>query len=124
MSEKPRAEELFDEHRARVLEWMKAGTDSFDRNLLALSSGSLALSLAFIKDVVPLGKAIWIGCLYTSWVAFALCIAVTLASFQVSVKALEKSLPDVEAYYFQNDAAAFNRYLRSPCPGQLIGVRS
>jgi hypothetical protein len=81
VTERTRAEELYDEHRNKVWKDIESGTESFDRNLLTFSNGALGLSLAFIKDVVPLGKAVWIAALFTSWFAFALCIAVTMASF-------------------------------------------
>jgi hypothetical protein len=57
--ERTRAEELYDLHRDKVWEDIKSGTESFDKYMLTFSSGALALSLAFIKDVVPLGKAVW-----------------------------------------------------------------
>jgi hypothetical protein len=60
MPELTRAEELYDQHRDKVWDDIKSGTESFDKNMLTFSSGALALSLAFIKDVVPLSKAIWI----------------------------------------------------------------
>jgi hypothetical protein len=87
LAERTRAEELYDEHRNKVWKDIESGTENFDRNLLTFSGGALGLSLAFIKDVVPLGKAVWIAALFTSWFALALCIAVTMASFQISTRA-------------------------------------
>jgi len=113
MAEKTRSEELFDEFKKKANDDIKSGTETFDRNLLAFSSGALGLSLAFIKDIVPLGKAVWIPCLYISWILFALCIMVTMASFQVSIRALNGSLPFAKAYYFDGDTNAFDKHLKT-----------
>jgi len=64
-----------------------SGADSFDKSMLTLSSGALAVSLAFIKDIVPLGTASWICLLIISWTAFALCIVTTVVSFLFSIAA-------------------------------------
>src|SRR5579885_1478933 len=68
MADKTRAEELFDDFKKKALDDEKSGTESFDKNLLTFSSGALGLSLAFIKDIVPLSMAHWIACLFVSWI--------------------------------------------------------
>ena len=113
MPELTRAEELYDQHRDKVWDDIKSGTESFDKNMLTFSSGALALSLAFIKDVVPLSKAIWIASLIGSWVAFVLCILITLLSFRFSIKALEETIPALGEYYLHGKQDAFNRHLQS-----------
>lgn len=113
MSEKTRAEELHDEYRKKTLEDIKSETENFDRYLLTLSSGALGLSLAFIKDIVPLGSAIRIPWLITSWIAFLLCIVATLFSFQASIRALENTIPYLEDYYLKGNPDAFNKHLKS-----------
>ena len=60
MAEKTRAEELHDEYRKKVWEDTKSGTENLDKYLLTFSSGALGLSLAFIKDVAPIGQAVCI----------------------------------------------------------------
>jgi hypothetical protein len=85
---------------------IRDSTSDFDKNLLALSSGALGISLGFIKDIVPLEQAIWLSLLYWSWFLFASCILATLSSFQFSVLAhvshigyLKKFLLDREDSY-------------------------
>ncbi len=46
----------------------------YDKQLLTLSAGTLALSLSFIKDVVPLEDAIFLWALYFVWVLLFSCI--------------------------------------------------
>jgi hypothetical protein len=113
VTEPSRAEKLHDEYRRKIWEDTKSGTENFDKYMLTFSSGALALSLAFIKDVVPIGKAIWIPSLISSWIAFVLCILVTLISFRISIRALEKMGPCVDAFYLEGKTEAFNKHLES-----------
>ena len=110
---KLRAENLYDKHRDKVWEDIKSSTESFDKYMLTFSSGALALSLAFIKDTVPLKTAVWIPSLLLSWGAFVLCIVTTLVSFRFSIKALENTIPALNEYYLQGKQDAFNRHLKS-----------
>lgn len=111
MADKTRAEQLHDEHRRKVWEDLKSGSENFDKYLLTFSSGALGLSLAFIKDVAPIGQAVWIPSLIASWVAFVLCILVTLVSFRISIRALEKMVPFLNQFYLDGDVNAFNKHL-------------
>jgi hypothetical protein len=70
----------------RVEDGVADQTDSFDKAMLTLSSAALGVSLAFIKDIVPLGHITWKAALVLSWIAFALCIIVTVVSFRVSIR--------------------------------------
>jgi len=71
--------------------------------MLTLSSGALGVSLAFIKDIVPLGHAIWISLLLISWVAFALCIVTTVFSFLFSIAALKRHRDLLDEMYRTKD---------------------
>jgi uncharacterized protein involved in cysteine biosynthesis len=57
----------------------------YDKQLLALSSAFLAVSLAFIKDVVPLRVAQFLSFLYLSYALLAACIVLVLFSYQFSI---------------------------------------
>lgn len=113
MAEKTRAEELHDEYRKKVWEDTKSGTENFDKYLLTFSSGALGLSLAFIKDVAPIGRAVWVPSLFASWVAFLLCILVTLISFRISILALEAMVPHLNQFYLNSNAEAFDKHRES-----------
>jgi fucose 4-O-acetylase-like acetyltransferase len=108
-----RALELYDQHRQQAWQDIQSSTDSFDNNLLTFSTAALGLSLAFIKDIVPLDAAVWLRLLYASWIAFTGCILVTLASFQVSISAQKKYLEYLHAYYVHGDESAFDKQKRS-----------
>ncbi len=111
MAEKTRAEELHDEYRRKVWEDTKSGTENFDKYLLTFSSGALALSLGFIKDVVKPENAVSLHWLLASWICFLLCILSTLVSFRVSIRALEKMGPYLDEFYLKGQAEAFNKHL-------------
>lgn len=103
------AKDLYAKHIAQAWTDQQASSDAFDNNLLSFSSAALGLSVAFVKDVVPLDSAEWLRILYSSWIAFASCILVTIASFQIAVRAQfahQKTLAD---YYLKGDAKAIER---------------
>ncbi len=56
--ERQRRLTLYDEHRRHAWDQINDSTDNFDRNLLTLSSGALALSIAFLKGagIGPSGR--------------------------------------------------------------------
>jgi len=109
-----RAEKLHDEYRKKVWEDSKSGSENFDKYLITFSSGALALSLSFIKDIVPLRDAIWIPSLIVSWIAFIACILVTLVSFRISIRALEKMSPVLDDFYLNGNVDAFNKHMEDP----------
>ena len=109
-----RAEQLHDEYRRKVWEDSKSGSENFDKYLVTLSSGALGVSLTFIKDVVPLKDAVWIPWLIVSWAAFILAILVTLFSFRISLRALERMFPVLNDFYLNGNVDAFNKHLEDP----------
>jgi hypothetical protein len=67
------------------------------------------VSLAFIKDIVPLGKAVWLNWLFLSWCSFAGCIIVTIASFQFGIQAQKVHLDYLAKYYLEGRKEFFNK---------------
>ena len=108
----PEAKELHAKHIAQAWMDQQASTDAFDNNLLTFSSAALGLSIAFIKDIVPLESAEWLKTLYFSWAAFAGCILVTIASFQVAVQAQLAQQKTLSDYYLLGDHSAIERKSR------------
>jgi hypothetical protein len=104
-----RRKELYDEHRKQAWNDIQTSSDTYDRSLLTLSSGALAVSLAFIKDIVPLKQAVWMPLLYISWIAFAACIVVTVFSFRLSILAQKKQLPHLWAFYMERKQEYFDK---------------
>jgi len=101
--EDKRRRDLYDEHRRQAWQDIQSSTDSFDKNLLAVSTAALGFSVAFIKDIVHLPAAAWHFVLYASWLSFAACIVITVFSFRLSVAALNKHLEYLQHYYDKKD---------------------
>jgi|SRR5882724_7539001 len=95
--------ELYSEHKKQAWEDIQKSTDSYDQSLLTLSSAGLGLSIAFIKDLVPLQSAVWLPLLYVSWVLFVLTILFTVASFLLSVKVQKLQLEYLWKFYVGRD---------------------
>ncbi len=113
MPEPQRGQQLHDEHRRKVWEDLKSGSENFDKYMVTLSSGALGISLTFIKDIVPLKQAVFVPALIVSWVSFVACILTTLISFRLSIRSLEKMMPYLDAYYLKGETEAFNQHLKS-----------
>lgn len=96
-----RAQQLYDEHRKQAWEDIQSSTDSFDRSLLTLSSAALGVSLAFVKDVVPVSQVVWLPLLCFSWIALAIAISATVISFRFSISAQNQHLDYVYKYYIE-----------------------
>jgi hypothetical protein len=69
-----------------------ANADNFDKAILTYSSGGLALSLAFLKDFVPISSAAFAPMLYASWALFLTAIVCTMASYVTSQYSQERQL--------------------------------
>jgi hypothetical protein len=95
--------QLYNDHKKQAWEDIQSSTDSYDQSLLTLSSGGLGLSIAFIKDIVPLQQATWLCLLYSSWVAFAACILTTVVSFQIAIKTQKELLVNCGKYYIDKE---------------------
>jgi hypothetical protein len=95
--------QLYNDHKKQAWEDIQSSTDSYDQSLLTLSSGGLGLSIAFIKDIVPLQHATWLTLLYMSWGAFGLCILATVVSFQVAIATQREHLDHCWKFYVERD---------------------
>jgi hypothetical protein len=92
----PKAEEpsssdqAYLDERKLLLEGEEAYASRFDKWLITLSGGALALSLAFLKDFVPSNGLRAECCLFFAWVLFTLVIVVTLGCTLLCQRAREK----------------------------------
>lgn len=58
--------------------------ENFDKQAIYIAGGSLAISLTFIKDIVPLDKIIYLGLYYFAISFFAFSILLGFLSFLIS----------------------------------------
>ncbi|CAM4003067.1 hypothetical protein [Bordetella tumulicola] len=86
-----------------------SSSENFDKSILTYSSGGLALSLAFLKDFIPIRTATMPYLLYGSWALFVLSTALTTVSFLVSYKAQTLSIQYAEKYYLEGNECYLNR---------------
>jgi hypothetical protein len=75
-----------------------ANAENFDKAILTYSSGGLALSLAFLKDFVPVSNAVLVPILYASWAFFLTAIICTMASYVKIQYAQERQLAKSRKY--------------------------
>lgn len=89
-------------HRERLLAGEQYYARSYDKWLLTLSGGALALSMALCKDVV-VGTPQGTGWLLASWVLFAAAILITLSCMLLSHGAHEKDVEILDQNYEKHE---------------------
>lgn len=97
--------EFLDDARKRQL----SSSENFDKAILTYSSGGLALSLAFLKDFIPIRTAKLSFLLYGSWSLFVLATALTILSFLVSYRAQTLSILFAQKYYLEGSSQYLNK---------------
>lgn len=103
------ARSLYDKYWAEGQTRMRSSSENFDKSILTYSSSGLAISLAFLKDFVPIKNAVWPSILYSSWVCFVLATGLTISSFLISYKAQELSVSFAEKYLIKGDDTFYNK---------------
>ena len=83
-----------------------SNAENFDRAILTYSTAGLGLSLAFLKDFLPITEAGYAWLLYGSWGMFTLAITITICSYISSQRGITRQLVLGERYYMRRDEAA------------------
>ena len=83
-------------YRDTLLALEQKSQEAYDKTVLTLSGGALALSMAFIKDVVPLSGAHNKSLLFWAWAVWAGSMACSVMSFYVSGIALRKAICELD----------------------------
>ena len=101
MSETPDNQSLIDKILAtnskevdELIEFNRQAAQNFDKTILTLSTGALALSIAFIEKIAPTPQVKWL--LAFAWGAFILSAIITMVSFLVSQLAARMQKEDVD----------------------------
>ena len=76
------------QERKLLIDWEHSSSTSFDKAMLTLSAGALALSLTYLKEIGASGA--WVWPLPTCWILFALALLFTTWSFLFSQHALRR----------------------------------
>ena len=106
--ESDHAYELYVEHQKQTWADCQSASDEFDKSILTYSSAGLGVSMAFIKDIVPLAKAVALPLLYGSWIAFGVAILVTIGSYWLSIHAQRTHLEHLRRYYLEKQPEYLN----------------
>ena len=103
-----REREEYLEERKILVEAERQAAESFDKSLITLSSGALALTVPFIRFLAPNPTALCL--LFVAWGGFILALLTILFSILVSQGALRKQRDILDELYRHNaDAAQKNR---------------
>lgn len=78
--------------RDHLVQLEQRAQEAYDKYLVAMSTGALGLSVAFIRDFLGEAQAAGIGFLYASWAAWALALGLSLTSFYVSTLAIRRAI--------------------------------
>jgi len=93
--------DLYANTRKDLLARQLSNSEKFDGAILTLSTTALGVSLAFIKDIVPIHNASCIACLVASWWLFGSAVVSTLLSFVASQFGVRVQLTHAEKYYLE-----------------------
>ncbi len=111
-AEKKRKEEiqkLFKDFKTEIEKRQVSSSENFDKSILTYSSWALGISIAFLKDFIPITVANFPYLLYLTWIFFTFSIASTTISFLLSYKGLELSLSYACKYFLDEDDSYFNK---------------
>lgn len=87
------------EYRAQTLQSATDQIGKYGRALLFLSSGAIALSLAFFDSIARPGQIHWVYALILSWSSFALSLFFVLLSEYAGFKAAHFNVKQADKNY-------------------------
>lgn len=87
--------ETYHAERKLLIDAEREGARSFDKAMLTLSAGALALSITFVRHVAPQPRLVWV--LVVSWVAFICSLLSILLSFLLSEAGMRKQRKIIDA---------------------------
>ena len=93
--------EAYLEERKMLVEAEGEASQSLDKALITLSAGAFGLSLAFIVQVAPQPRALWL--LYFAWVGFIVSLLSVLLSFLMSQHAFRRARDILDTLYETGD---------------------
>lgn len=106
---KDEIQKLFKDFKTETEKRQVSSSENFDKSILTYSSWALGISIAFLKDFIPITVANVPCLLYQSWILFTFSIAATTISFLLSYKGLELSLSHAVKYYLEENPDYFNK---------------
>jgi len=77
-------ESAYRDERNKLIDGEQGYSKSYDKSLLTLSGGALALSVAFLRDIIGDGQLCATGLIIGAWVSLTLSVAAALVSIHQS----------------------------------------
>lgn len=85
-----------EDYRNLLIATGQKSQDSYDKTVLALSSGAMGISFAFVNDYIKPGCIVNPNLLITAWTLWALSVSSVLLSFFFSHRALKKAVKQLD----------------------------
>jgi len=99
--------------------------DKFDTQALYLSSGALAISLTFIKDIVPINEARWLILYYVSLILFGITIIIGFVAHYISSRRIMSKIKKAYKNDFSDEDDKCISFLNKAVIGTLLlGISS
>ena len=96
MSNSPEQERALTDYRGTLLKIQEEMQSEFDKTVLALSGGAIALSITLIKELMSPTAAQNSVLLMLSWFFWALSITFVLCSYFTSAHAMESTITELD----------------------------
>ena len=110
------------EYRTSLLKIQDEMQSQYDKTVLALSGGSIGVSITLIKELLGVAAAKNSTLLLLSWLFWGVSISAVLASFFSSALAMEKTINELDrdGTVSENPGGLFNMWTR--CLNLLAGL--
>lgn len=96
MAQDEELKEIKNNYISELYKDFRYGIEKFDSQALYLSSGALAISLTFLKDIVPIKEAKFLLLYYIALILFGLTILVGFLAHYISAQLIMKRIKEVE----------------------------
>jgi hypothetical protein len=103
------AEKTYHEFRTHLIESRHKSYEQFDKAVFYLSGGGLIVSLTFLKGITPIETAVSKNLLVTTWILFVMPLILTLLSFILSQKSLDRQIDLTDDYFLRDDQSALSK---------------
>ncbi len=100
---------MFNSFRDELNKRQLSNTENYDKAILTLSSAGLAISLTFLKTIIPISSAQYLVLMKISWWSFLASIILSLIAYMVSNTAITKEMERAEKYYLGQDNSVFSK---------------
>jgi hypothetical protein len=82
------------EERARLVDHRQKATESFDRTVVTLAGGALAVSISFVHDLAPHPRHGWL--MGVAWSGFCVSLLLILGSYLTSIGAHDAIIEQID----------------------------